>query len=195
MKDAWPVMAEALGGRHLRARLDDQNFDTYSVEYTFEDGTKFFYAGQHMKDGARKFALHGMGTKGAFTISGSGHTPAKSTIYKGRKMDKDSIAWTAAQPEPNPYRREWEHFVAAILADEPYNEAVRGAQASLVTAMGRYAAHTGRPVTYDEMLGSPDDLTAGIGALDDDSPPLLAKNEDGRYPVPTPGRYRHEYRD
>ncbi len=57
MKNAWPVKAQALGGRHYRKSpegLDyvDQNFDTYSVEYTFADGTKFFFDGRCM-DGLR----------------------------------------------------------------------------------------------------------------------------------------------
>src|SRR5438876_1450923 len=46
MKNAWPVQAQALGGRHYRQSPEgltyvDQNFDTYSVEYTFPDGSKF----------------------------------------------------------------------------------------------------------------------------------------------------------
>ena len=40
MKDAWPVEAKASGGRHYRGDYIDQNFDVYSTEYTFEDGTK-----------------------------------------------------------------------------------------------------------------------------------------------------------
>jgi predicted dehydrogenase len=194
MKNAWPVKAEATGGRHFRGKLDDQNFDTYGVEWTFADGTKFFYSGRTMANCNQKFGLFGQGSKGAFTISASGHSPAKSTIYKSQRMEKDNILWTAAQPEKNPYRVEWEHLVAAILADTPYNEAKRGAEASLVTAMGRFAAHTGRVVTYDEMLNSPDDLTAGVDSLTDSSPAILAKNADGTYPVPMPGRYKFEYR-
>ena len=41
MKNAWPVKAQALGGRHFRGDYVDQNFDVYSVEYTFDDGSKF----------------------------------------------------------------------------------------------------------------------------------------------------------
>ena len=53
MKNAWPVKAQATGRPPLsaRARRDpyiDQNFDTYSVEYTFADGTKFFFDGRCM---------------------------------------------------------------------------------------------------------------------------------------------------
>jgi predicted dehydrogenase len=194
MKDAWPVLAEATGGRQVHEKIDDQNFDNYAIEYTFDDGTKFFYAGRTMKDVEQKFGAYGQGSKGAFTISGSGHS-AKSVIYKGQRIDKDDAVWTAAQPEPNPYAREWEHLVAAILADEPYNEAVRGAQASLVTAMGRFAAHTGRAVTYDEMLACPDDLTVAVASLTDSSPAPLARSADGTVPVPMPGKYKFEYRD
>jgi predicted dehydrogenase len=40
MKNAWPIKAHALGGRHYRAEdAIDQNFDSYAVEYTFEDGS------------------------------------------------------------------------------------------------------------------------------------------------------------
>jgi predicted dehydrogenase len=194
MKNAWPVKVEAIGGRHFRGKLDDQNFDSYGVEWTFADGTKFFYSGRTMKDCERKFSVGGQGTKGAFTISARGHAPAKSTIYKGQEMAKDNILWTAEQPEKSPYHLEWEHLVAAINSGESYNEAVRGAQASLVTAMGRFAAHTGRTVTYEEMLNSPDDLTAGVAELTDDSPAPLQRNADGLYPVPMPGRFKYEFR-
>ena len=35
MKGAWPVEAHAVGGRHYRGDSLDQNFDTYSVQYTY----------------------------------------------------------------------------------------------------------------------------------------------------------------
>jgi len=195
MKGAWPVQAVAIGARQFRGKIDDQNFDNYGIEYTFEDGAKFFYSCQVMKDCDSKFGLWGQGSKGAFAISTKGHSPARCAIYKNQRVDKDNVAWAAEQPEPNPYRREWEHLVAAIIADEPYNEAVRGAEASLVTAMGRFAAHTGKPVTYDEMLNCSDDLTAGVDSLTDSSPAPLTADSEGRYPVPMPGKFKYEYRD
>jgi len=194
MKGGWPVKAEAIGGRHAQGRINDQNFDNYAVEYTFADGAKFFYQSRIMKGCPSQFGVYGQGSKGAFTISTSGHSPARCTIYRDQRMADDAVVWTAAQPEPNPYRREWEHLVAAITADTPYNEAVRAAEASLVTAMGRFSAHTGRPVTFDELFGCPDDLTAGVEQLTDDSPAPLVADADGRYPVPNPGKYAFEYR-
>ena len=48
MKDAWPVQAKGSGGRHYRGDNVDQNFDNYSVEYTFADGTKLFLEGRYI---------------------------------------------------------------------------------------------------------------------------------------------------
>src|SRR5947208_6497280 len=53
MKNAWPIKAEAVGGRHYRKSAEgipyiDQNFDSYAVEYTYADGTKFFFDGRCM---------------------------------------------------------------------------------------------------------------------------------------------------
>ena len=194
MENAWPVKAEATGERHFRGKIDDQNFDNDAVEYTFGGGAQFFYYGRPMKHCEQKFGLFGQGSKGAFTISERGHSPAKSTISKGQLAEKENILWTAKQPEKSPYQLEWDHLVAAIIANEPYNEAQRGAEASLVTAMGRFAAHTGRTVTYDEMLNCTDDLTAGVDSLTDTSSGLLAADTDGTYPVPMPGKYKFEYR-
>src|SRR5213075_1061083 len=69
MKNAWPVSAQALGGRHYKKSPEgieyiDQNFDTYSVEYTFADGAKFIMEGRCI-DGCQPIyhsAAHG--TKG-----------------------------------------------------------------------------------------------------------------------------------
>src|SRR5207237_2947073 len=48
MKDAWPVKAQAAGGRHYRGNTIGQNFDVYSVEYTFPDGPKRLLEGGNL---------------------------------------------------------------------------------------------------------------------------------------------------
>ena len=84
--------------------------------------------------------------------------------------------------------------MAAIRSGEPYNEAVRGAEASQATAMGRISAHVGRPLTYQEALDWGDDLTAGVAEFTADSPAPVLADAEGKYPVPYPGKYRFEYR-
>ena len=138
MKDAWPVEAQALGGRHYRGDNIDQNFDTYAVEYTFADGAKLLLDGRMMPGCHDEFASYAHGTKGSASISQSAHTPAKCQIFRGQniRMRGGDLAWAFPQPEPNPYQLEWNDLVDAIRNDKPYNEAERGTAASLVTVDG-----------------------------------------------------------
>jgi len=77
--------------------------------------------------------------------------------------------------------------VAAIRNDHSYNEVERGTMASLVTSMGRMAAHTGQVITLDEMMNCEHEFAPGIDKLTMDSPSPLPANEEGKYPIPYPG--------
>jgi len=119
MKGAWPVKAEAIGGRHFQGKVNDQNFDNYAIEYTFPDGAKFFYQSRIMKDCHQQFGVFGQGAKGAFTISASGHSPARSTIYKSQRMEADNVLWAAAQPEPKGRSRSGDPLGRALQRGRP----------------------------------------------------------------------------
>lgn len=187
MKGAWPVQAQALGAREYRGANVDQNFDNYAVEYTFADGTKLFFDGRTIDGCYGEFATYAHGSKGSAVIS-IGVSPAQCRIFKAQKMQEDQIAWAYPGNEPNPYRLEWEDLVNAIRRNEPYNEAKRGAEASLVSSMGRMAAHTAQVITYDKMLTCPHDMAPDLDKLTADSPAPLQPGPDGKYPVPQPGR-------
>jgi predicted dehydrogenase len=187
MKDAWPVKAQATGGRHYRNQYVDQNFDNYAVEYTYPDGTKLFYYGRQMPGCYGEFASYAHGSKGAAIISTSAHTPGKVRTFKGQNMTPEEMTWAFPQPEPNPYQCEWDDLVEAIRQDKPYNEVRRGAEASLVTSMGRMAAHTGRIVTFDEIMNCQHEFAPGVDKLTMDSPAPLQLGPDGKYPIPQPG--------
>lgn len=188
MKNKWPVKARALGGRHFRGDFIDQNFDSYTVEYTFDDGTKFFFEGRTMSNCLQQEASFAHGTKGSAVISASGHHPGRCRIFRDHQMKRGTEVWAFPQPEDNPYQLEWDDLAAAIINDTPYNEVKRGVEASIVTSMGRMSAHTGRDVTYDEMLNCPHEFAPNIEALTEDGPAPVMPDADGRYPLPEPGR-------
>ena len=82
-------------------------------------------------------------------------------------------------------------LVAAIREDKPYNEVNRGAEASLVTSMGRMAAHTGQVITFDEMLACKHEFAPTVDKLVIDGPaPLQVDPKTGHYPWPQPGIIR-----
>ncbi|RMG34621.1 MAG: gfo/Idh/MocA family oxidoreductase [Planctomycetota bacterium] len=187
MKDAWPVRAIASGGRHYRGNMVDQNFDHYSIEYTFADGTKLYVDGRTIPNCYRQFASFAHGTKGLAVISTAAHTPAKCRIYDGHNQLREKLKWAFPQPEPNPYQVEWDDLIDAIRADRPYNEVERGAMASIVTSMGRMAAHTGQEITLEQMFNHDHEFAPNVDKLKLGGPAPLQADENGRYPVPNPG--------
>lgn len=193
MKNKWPVRAHGLGGRHYRGEYIDQNFDSYAVEYTFDDGTTFEFKGRTMIGAKDQQASYAHGTKGLGIISTAGHTPGRCRTYKGWNMSRANQIWGFPQPEENPYDLEWQDMVEAIKNNTPYNEVPRGVEASVVTSMGRMAAHIGGDVTYEQMLNSDHDFAPGIDSLTENGPAPVMPDADGRYPVPEPGKKKREY--
>ena len=186
MKNAWPVEAQSCGGRHYRGDMVDQNFDSYSTEYTFADGSKLYLEGRCIPGCHNEFASYAHGSKGLAVISTSAHSPAKCRTYAGHNEDKAKQLWAFPQPEKSPYQLEWNHLIEAIRRDQPYNEVKRGVEASLVTAMGRMAAHTGRLITREEALNAPE-FAPDVDKLVLDGPAPIQADGDGMYPVPMPG--------
>lgn len=192
MKDAWPVSAKGFGGRHYRGTNIDQNFDTYSCEYTFADGTMLLLEGRGMPGCHSEFASYAHGTRGSAIISRSGHAPSHARTFRGHNMVDADITWRGPDPrrEPNPYQLEWDHLMDAIRNDRPHNEVRRGAEASLVTAMGRMACHTGQIITRDQTLNCEHEFAPQVDRLSMDSESPLRLMADGKYPVPQPGVLR-----
>jgi hypothetical protein len=102
-------------------------------------------------------------------------------------MAETDLLWAFPQPEENPYQLEWEDLIDAIRGDKPYNETKRGAEASLVTSMGRMAAHTGQVITLDKILNSDHEFAPEVDKLTMASAAPLQGAAEGKYPVPMPG--------
>ncbi len=194
MKNDWPVKAQALGGRHYKEISEgvasvDQNFDTYSVEYTYADGATFLMDGRCMPGCKQIYASYAHGSKGVAVVSKSGDCGMPSSIHRGQNPDKGNVIWQSkVRPEErSPYQNEWNDLISAIREDKPYNEVERGVKGSLVTSLGRMAAHTGQEITYEQILNSDHEMAPGLDKLTMDSPAPLQPDANGRYPIPRPG--------
>lgn len=195
IKNAWPVKCHGVGGRTSRVAPGgkpyiDQNFDSYSVEYTFADGAKMYMDGRCMNGALPLYASYAHGSKGMAVVSKSGDCGRPSSTYKGQTAAKENMLWTSPDPKmpDDPYFNEWQDLTAAIRNDTPYNEVERGVMASVVTSMGRYATHTAQEVTLDEMLNHEHEYAPDADKLTMDSPAPVRADANGLYPVPEPGK-------
>jgi predicted dehydrogenase len=191
MKNAWPVSAQALGGRHYKTSPEgvafvDQNFDTYSVEYTFADGTKFYFDGRCMNGADGIYSSHIHGTKGMAIAARANDCGGPSAIFKTQN-ETGTPVWQSTDTS-NPYQNEWDALVLAIRNDKPYSEVKRGVQASVTASMGRMAAHTGQEITFQQMMDCDHEFAPDVDKLETKtSPSPLPTNSNGRYPIPQPG--------
>jgi predicted dehydrogenase len=189
MKNAWPVKVQSLGGRHYRGDDVDQNFDSYAAEYTFADGTKMLMEGRCIFGCNDLYASYAHGSNGYAVVSKNADCGMPSSTFRGQHEDHKQLIWTSkvGGDEANPYVNEWNDLVDAIRDNKPYNEVKRGVEASVVSSMGRWAAHTGQEITFDQMLNDEHEYAPNVASMTMDGPAPLMPDANGKYPIPQPG--------
>jgi hypothetical protein len=186
IKDGWPIKAEGLGGREPNSGDCSQNLHTYAIEYTFADGTKAQVNSRNQRNCHNDFSTFVHGTKCAAQFSGNVHKPTVH-IYKAQRTDKDNITWQPPREKMSPYQVEWDQLLGAIRNNRPHNEVQRAAYANLASIMGRAAIHSGKIITWDEMLASDFKFCSHVSEFTYDGPAPVRADAQGRYPAPTPG--------
>lgn len=188
IKDAWPIQAEGLGGREPHSPDCSQNLHTYAIEYTFPDGSKAQVNSRLISNCHNDFATFVHGSKCAAQFSGNVHAPTVH-MYKDQRCAKGNIGWRPKREKVSPYQVEWDRLLSAIRQNRPHNEARRAAYANLASIMGRAAIHSGKIITWDEMLSSDYRFYANAGDLDYNSPAPVRADAKGAYPTPIPGKW------
>jgi len=173
LMEDFPVEAKGMGGRLYRTdKKYGEIFDHHAVEFTYANGAKMFSQCRHMPRCWNSVSEHAHGSNGSAEISRSSYTSgADSWRYRG--------------PKNNPYQTEHDDLFAAIRNDIPYNEGEYGAKSTMTAIMGRFATYSGQAVTWEKAIGS--DLTLFPNELSWDAEPPTLPDENGHYPIPTPG--------
>jgi predicted dehydrogenase len=187
IKDSWPVSAHGVGGRFAGSTDCSQNLDSYSIEYTFADGTKALVTGRYIPNCHTDFATYVHGTKCAAKFSGDVHAPT-SWLYKDQRVEQSNIAWRAPREKVNPWQAEWDVLLEAIRQNKPHNETRRAALSNLGAIMGRAAVHTGKVITWEEAMASNFQFFAKVDELTANSPAPVQADSRGAYPAPIPGQ-------
>jgi predicted dehydrogenase len=150
-----PESAIGFGGR--ARRLTGDQYDFFSIDFDFGKGL-FSHSFSRQIDGCAN-------AMGEFIMGTEGYTNCLNTVYNPDgsvkweyQYPKDSNGKPTNTVKVSPYVQEHIHLVTAIRTNKPVQEAERTAISTLTAIMGRTAAYTGRKVTWEEMMTSPEIL-------------------------------------
>jgi len=189
LKDMWPVAAHGIGGRIANSTDHSQNLDSYSVEWTFPDGTKAYDVVRYISGCHNEFDTFVHGSKCAAQFSGDIHAGTVHT-YKDQRCEPGNIAWEAPKEKYTPWQAEWNVLLEAIRKDKPHNEAKRAAMSNIADMMGRAAVNSGQIITWDQVMKSNFQWCPYIATMTPDSPPPVKADARGFYPAPVPGQWK-----
>jgi myo-inositol 2-dehydrogenase / D-chiro-inositol 1-dehydrogenase len=151
-----PVKALGMGAR-LR-RVTGNQYDFFSVDYTFENGMHFHSMCRQINGCTNNVSERIQGSKGSSNCMNSITDLAGTEVWKYEyPLDKEGKPTKRVSVDP--YVQEHIDLVTAIRTNKPINEAENTAISTMVAIMGRISAYTGKETTYEEMMNS--DLKLG----------------------------------
>ena len=153
---AHPVKALGFGSR-LRRVTGDQ-YDNFSVDYTFENGMHVHSMCRQINGCTPNVSERLQGAKGSTDCHSTVLDLAGTELWKYQyPLDKDGKPTTRVSVDP--YVQEHIDLVTAIRTGKVFNELENTAISTMIGIMGRISAYTGKETTYEEMMNS--DLKLG----------------------------------
>ena len=196
--NAHPIKCNAMGGREVRKfprfKNSGHRFDHFFCEFTFADGSQMFSQCRQIANCWNCVHEWFYGTDG-IAQAGYVHDNAGKEVWK---FEGDN---------PDPYKNEHVMHAKYIREDEAHNDAWFAANSSMTAVLGRYAAYSGKEISWDDAVENgrdefPYDLVAELEANDptkfwDAVPPVVPDAEPPKQPadgeliyensVPVPG--------
>jgi myo-inositol 2-dehydrogenase/D-chiro-inositol 1-dehydrogenase len=181
IKNAYPVSVEGTGSRAWRTGKDyGEIYDNHAVELTYADGAVINSHCRHFEGAANRVDESFQGTKGRTYLSAN----HQAILYD---LNGKEIFSHPTKGNANPYQTEHDELFAAISKGEyKFSDAERGAKSCLTAIMGRYATYSGQTIKWDDALNANNSLFPDQLAWD--AKPKLMPDENGLYPIPTPGK-------
>ncbi|MEM6629051.1 MAG: Gfo/Idh/MocA family oxidoreductase [Bacteroidota bacterium] len=172
----YPVRAQGMGGRQVRTGKEyGEIFDHHFVEFEYDNGAVISSQCRHIKGCMNRVSESFLGTNGSAPKPGILHTSKGYKIWEHRGKN-----------DPNPYQVEHDELFAAITAGEyKYADAENGAMSTMSAILGRMATYSGQVLSMEDALKSEVSIMPTTFSWDVDPP--IVPNEDGMYPIPTPG--------
>jgi len=180
-KGGYPVRAQGMGGRQVRKGKDHgEIFDHHYVEFHYADGSILNSQCRHIPGTMSKVDELLTGTQGKIFCDDAVIKDHRGNVLF--QFDK--------KKENNPYQSEHDELFAAIAKGEyKFADAENGAKSTMTAIMGRMATYSGQVMEWDKLLSS--GISVMPATFDWNAMPPTVPDEDGKYPIPTPGKTKY----
>ena len=147
MHDEPPVSCSGVGGRQTRTGAEYGHiYDHFDVVYEYKNGVKLFSRCRQQDGCEPDVSDHLFGSKG------TAHIVSHRVKIEGEKN------WTYKGPSCDMYQTEHDELFKSIRDEKPINNGDYMSRSTLMAIMGRMSAYTGKTVTWDQALNSPERL-------------------------------------
>jgi predicted dehydrogenase len=179
IKGAYPIAARGMGGAEVRKGRDaGALYDHFNIEYEYADGTRCFQTNRQIPGTWAYVAECAHGTDGWIEMVNDRNV----FVIRGKNEWRRPVE----EKVKDPYQQEHDDLLAAIIGNQDYNEAERGALSTMSVIMGRMAGYSGREIFWDEAIKSERMIAPIIDSFDAEPP--VKPDENGVYPLPVPGK-------
>jgi predicted dehydrogenase len=158
MLQGHPVKAVGMCGRKIRTDTGDCK-DNFNVLFTYPDDVQISFGSTQFDHPAFDAAVQLFGSDGSseahydWRVSIAGKNPWDAGMRPGGGAEFSAAGkFAGALDQADPEKEK--AFVASITSGQFLNQAALGAESALSAILGRTAAYTGRPLTWDELQKS-----------------------------------------
>ena len=161
MKDEAPVKVTASGGRSTRVQPEFGNvFDHFNTVFEWANGVRLFHSCRQWGGADSDVSDYVYGTKGTALIQTHAILGENAWRHRGNPGDM--------------YQTEHDELFRSIRAGGVINNSDYMCKATMMAIMGRMSAYTGKTITWEQAMGSQDDLAPAAIAWGDAPEPVIA---------------------
>ncbi len=165
MQDEYPIRCYSTGGRQARTGPDHGHiYDHFSTVYEYANGVRLFATTRHQRRCSSESATFAFGTKGKLSMT-------RSLKIEGEHPWQPPHRGEGDKPEKDSHQLAHDAFFPALRAGTIINNGSYMAKSTLMAIMARMSAYTGQSLTWEQAIGSQQNLAPSRYTWNAEPPP------------------------
>jgi predicted dehydrogenase len=161
MNDQYPVRCYSTGGRQARTGPEYGHiYDHFSSVFEYEGGVRLFSTTRHQRGCSSEYNTVILGTKGTASLS-----------RRGMGIEGENAWQPSPDKEKDSHQLEHDAFFDALRGGRVINNGDYMAKSTMMAIMARMSAYTGQSLTWEQAIGSQQNLAPSRYTWNAEPPP------------------------